>query len=368
MTDGARKNDAPHVDAPVADAPHVPVLLRPLLAAVAPVSGLWLDGTFGAGGYSRGLLEAGADRVIGIDRDPLAINMAADLVAQYHGRLQIVQDNFANLDKVTARIADNGVDNGSDNGAERGHGPDDSPDNLLVDGVVLDLGVSSMQLDLAERGFSFMRDGPLDMRMSQDGLSAADIVNTADEADLADILYLYGEERASRRIARAILRARAEAPITTTLQLAGLIESCLPRTKPGQSHAATRSFQALRIAVNDEYGALAEGLEAAERALRPGGQIAVVTFHSVEDRMVKRFFQQRSGGAGRANRYAPETVEDAPRFTIATRKAVGADDDELAQNPRSRSARLRVARRTDAPAGPVDRKALGMPVFKGKLT
>jgi 16S rRNA (cytosine1402-N4)-methyltransferase len=327
MTDGARNDEAPHV----------PVLLRPLLAAVAPVSGLWLDGTFGAGGYARGLIEAGADQVIGIDRDPLAHEMAQAWIGDYDGRISLVQDNFANLDQVS-----------------------DAP----VDGIVLDLGVSSMQLDLAERGFSFMKDGPLDMRMSQSGLSAADIVNEADESDLADILYLYGEERASRRIARAILRERAEAPIETTLRLADLIEKTLPRAKPGQSHPATRSFQALRIAVNDEYGALAEGLEAAERALAPGGHLAVVTFHSVEDRMVKRFFQARSGGAGRANRYAPDTPEDAPRFTVVTRKAVGPDDEELAQNPRSRSARLRVARRTDAPAGPVDRKALGMPMFK----
>lgn len=322
------------------DAPHIPVLLRPLLDKVSPISGVWLDGTFGAGGYSRGLLEAGADRVIGVDRDPLALNMAEGWRSAYGDRLDIRLGNFADLDEIAGEP---------------------------LDGVVLDLGVSSMQLDLAERGFSFMKDGPLDMRMSQDGPSAADLVNNMAEGDLADIIFLYGEERASRRIARTIVRERAEAQIETTLRLAGIVEGCLPRAKPGQSHPATRTFQALRIAVNDEYGALAEGLMAAERALRPEGRLAVVTFHSVEDRMVKRFLQLRSGGGGRANRYAPETPQDAPRFTVISKKAVGPDEDELAANPRARSARLRVARRTDAPAGEIDRKALGMPEFQGKL-
>uniref|UniRef100_UPI003519B390 16S rRNA (cytosine(1402)-N(4))-methyltransferase RsmH n=1 Tax=Pseudooceanicola sp. TaxID=1914328 RepID=UPI003519B390 len=225
-------------------------------------------------------------------------------------------------------------------------------------------GVSSMQLDEAERGFSFLRDGPLDMRMSQEGVSAADLVNSASEEQLADILFLYGEERASRRIARAIVRARAEAPITTTLRLAELVESCLPRAKPGQSHPATRSFQALRIAVNAEYEELYQGLMAAERALKPGGRLAVVTFHSVEDRMVKRFLAARSGRTGRANRYAPEQEADAPRFELVSRKAISADADELAQNPRARSARLRVGRRTAAPAGEVSRRDIAMPELK----
>ena len=326
--------------APSSDAPHIPVLLRPLLERVAPVAGVWLDGTFGAGGYARGLLEAGADRVIGVDQDPLAHEMAADWLGDYAGRIDLRQGNFAELDEIAGEP---------------------------LDGVVLDLGVSSMQLDLAERGFSFMKDGPLDMRMSQEGPTAADLVNGMDEGDLADVIFLYGEERASRRIARTIVRERANEPITTTLRLASIVEGCLPRAKPNQSHPATRTFQALRIAVNDEYGALAEGLMAAERALVPGGRIAVVTFHSVEDRMVKRFFQLRSGGGGRANRYAPEAPQEAPRFKVITKKAVGPDDDELAVNPRSRSARLRVAERTDAPAEPIDRKSLGMPVFQGKL-
>lgn len=317
------------------DQPHIPVLLRPLIKAVAPVSGRWLDGTFGAGGYTRELLNAGAAKVYGVDRDPLAFEMAAPWVGEYGDRLELVEGTFSELDTYATDL----------------------------DGVVLDLGVSSMQLDLAERGFSFMKDGPLDMRMSQSGLSAADLVNTVDEAELADIIYLYGEERASRRIAKAIIAAR---PIQTTLELAKIVESCLPRPKPGQSHPATRTFQALRIAVNDEYGQLAEGLSAAERALRPGGLLAVVTFHSVEDRMVKRFLQARAGKTGNSNRYAPETEKEAPAFEILTRKAVGPDDQELAENPRSRSAKLRVARRTDAPAGDVPRAALGMPLRKGE--
>lgn len=312
---------------------HVPVLLRPLIEAVSPVTGVWLDGTFGAGGYTRALLEAGADRVIAVDRDPLAFDMAAQWAAAYGDRLELCPGVFSRLDEY-----------GSD-----------------LDGVVLDLGVSSMQIDQADRGFSFLRDGPLDMRMSQSGASAADLVNTAPEAALADILFQYGEERASRRIARAIVRARTEAPIETTLQLAGIVESCLPRAKPGQSHPATRSFQALRIAVNAEYEELYQGLMAAERALRPGGHLAVVTFHSIEDRMVKRFLQSRAGQAGRANRWAPETQQEAPQFILKSRKAIGPDERELSENPRARSAKLRVALRTDAPAGEIGSRALGMP-------
>ncbi|WP_300068043.1 16S rRNA (cytosine(1402)-N(4))-methyltransferase RsmH [uncultured Ruegeria sp.] len=323
---------------PSSDKPHIPVLLRPLLAAVAPVSGIWLDGTFGAGGYTRGLLEAGADKVIGVDRDPLAFEMVADWAGDYGDRLVMQQGVFSRMDEYAHDL----------------------------DGVVLDLGVSSMQLDQAERGFSFMKDGPLDMRMSQDGESAADLVDTTTEAQLADILFHYGEERASRRIAKAIVKARAEEPITTTLRLVGIIESCLPRPKPGQSHPATRSFQGLRIAVNAEYEELFQGLMAAERALKPGGQLAVVTFHSIEDRMVKRFFQSRAGKTGRANRYAPEMKEEQPQFHLKTRKAVGPDDQELQDNPRARSAKLRVAVRTDAPAGEIDARAIGMPQLGGR--
>ncbi|APO86318.1 16S rRNA (cytosine(1402)-N(4))-methyltransferase RsmH [Marivivens sp. JLT3646] len=315
--------------------PHIPVLIRPLIRAVSPVSGIWLDGTFGAGGYTRALLEAGADKVIGVDRDPLAFEMAKPWIGDFGDRIEFVQGTFSDMDQYAQNL----------------------------DGVVLDLGVSSMQLDLAERGFSFMKEGPLDMRMSQSGTSAADFCNELDEEELADIIYLYGEERASRRIAKAIVKAR---PLTTTLQLAKIVEGCLPRPKPGQSHPATRTFQALRIAVNDEYGQLAEGLMAAERALKPGGLLAVVTFHSVEDRMTKRFFQSRSGRTANANRYAPELAQDKPAFEMVEKKAIGPDQQELTENPRSRSAKLRVARRTDAPSGEMDRKALGMPLRKGE--
>ncbi|MFK7746508.1 MAG: 16S rRNA (cytosine(1402)-N(4))-methyltransferase RsmH [Roseobacter sp.] len=318
-------------------APHIPVLLPAILNAVAPIEGIWLDGTFGAGGYTRGFLEAGADRVIAVDRDPLAFEMAADWAETYGDRLVQQRGVFSKMDEYAQDL----------------------------DGVVLDLGVSSMQLDQAERGFSFMRDGPLDMRMSQDGPSAADIVNEASAETIANILFQYGEERASRRIAKAIVAAREGTPISTTLRLAEIIEGCLPRAKPGQSHPATRSFQALRIAVNDEYAELYQGLMAAERALKPGGKLAVVTFHSVEDRMVKRFLTARAGAGGNANRYAPELQRDAPAFTLKSRKAIAAGADEIAANPRARSAKLRVALRTDAPAAQIDPKAVGMPMVKG---
>lgn len=321
------------------NSPHIPVLLRPILDHCAPISGAWLDGTFGAGGYTRALLDAGADQVYGVDRDPMVFEMAQSWAADYGERLHLVEGVFSKLDEYASDL----------------------------DGVVLDLGVSSMQLDQADRGFSFIKDGPLDMRMSQSGPSAADIVNTTDETELANILFLYGEERASRRIARAIVKRREATSFDTTLDLADLIEHVLPRTKPGQSHAATRSFQALRIAVNDEYGELYRGLMAAERALKPGGQLAVVTFHSVEDRMVKRFLQMRSGSNARANRYAPD-IEQAPaQFELRSKKAIAPTEDELAQNPRARSAKLRIARRTDAPAGySVVEKDLGMPVLTRK--
>lgn len=314
---------------------HIPVLLRPLLAAVAPVSGTWLDGTFGAGGYARGLLDAGADKVIGLDRDPAVFDMAADWAAQYGARLELVQGTFGSLDDIARDL----------------------------DGIVLDIGVSSMQLDQAERGFSFMRDGPLDMRMSQTGRSAADLVNEADEGWLADILYHYGEERASRRIARAIVAHRADTQIKTTLQLADIIAKCLPRAKPGQNNPATRSFQALRVAVNDEYGQLVDGLEAAERALKSGGKLAVVSFHSLESRIVKRFLQLRGSQGGGGSRHAPERAMRIPAFNIIS-KAIAPDAEELAQNPRARSATLRLAQRTDAPAAPVDRAAIGLPGHK----
>lgn len=314
--------------------PHIPVLLQPLIDVVAPVSGLWLDGTFGAGGYARGLLKAGADRVIGLDRDPAVFDMAADWADEYGARLRLVEGAFGKLDSHAGEP---------------------------LDGVVLDLGVSSMQLDQADRGFSFAKDGPLDMRMSQKGPSAADLVNTASEAELADIIFQYGEERASRRIAKAIVAARWNSPFETTAQLASVVCECLPKGKPGQSHPATRTFQAIRIAVNDELGELLAGLQAAERALKPGGRLAVVTFHSLEDRIVKRYLAARSGKRGQANRYAPETDQQEPQFRLLTRKAILPDKTELAENPRARSAKLRVAERTEHPSGEMPRSGLGMP-------
>ncbi|MDO5604257.1 MAG: 16S rRNA (cytosine(1402)-N(4))-methyltransferase RsmH [Paracoccus sp. (in: a-proteobacteria)] len=313
------------------DAPHVPVLIDPLIAAVAPVAGIWVDGTFGAGGYARRLLAAGAGRVIGIDRDPSVLAMAAGWAGEYGDRLVLSQGVFSDLDRIAG---------------------------VPVDGVVLDLGVSSMQLDQPERGFSFMRDGPLDMRMGDDGPDAAELVNRADEALIADVLYHYGEERAARRIARAIVAAR---PLHTTAELAAVVSAQLPRPKPGQSHPATRSFQAIRIWVNDEFGQLAAGLAAAERALKPGGYLAVVSFHSLEDRVVKRFLQSRAASAGSGSRHAPEATVAAPTFTLPFRRAVAASEAETALNPRARSAFLRIGIRTEAPARPLDDAAVALP-------
>ena len=312
---------------------HIPVLLQAILDHVAPVSGVWVDGTLGAGGYAKGLLDAGAKKLIGIDRDPLAHELAAVWAADYGDRVELHQTTFSKLDEVADQ----------------------------VDGVVLDLGVSSMQLDLAERGFSFQGDGPLDMRMSQTGRSAKELVNELDEAQIADIIYLYGEDRASRRIAKAIVKARELAPIETTGRLAEIIQSVMPRPKPGQSHPATRSFQAIRIAVNDEFGELVAGLEAAERALKPGGLLAVVSFHSLEDRVVKRFMRLRAGEAGGGSRYAPAQVPEPATFQLINKKAIGPNAQELEDNPRSRSALLRLARRTDVPARDVSAKTLGAP-------
>jgi 16S rRNA (cytosine1402-N4)-methyltransferase len=322
--------------------PHIPVLLTPILEAVAPVQGRWLDGTFGAGGYTRALLDAGAACVYAIDRDPEVFERAKVWADDYGDRLVLIKGTFGQLDGLAEK-----------------HGA------VPLDGVVLDIGVSSMQIDQAERGFSFMQDGPLDMRMSQDGMTAADVVNTADEAVLADILYLYGEERASRRIARRIVEARKTASFETTKQLCDVVEAALPRAKPGQVHPATRSFQALRIVVNDELGELVRALSAAEAVLGAGGILAVVTFHSLEDRIVKRFIQTRSEQA-RSNRYAPELAATMPQFEKISKKAIGPTAAEMEDNPRSRSAKLRLARRTSTPMGAIDAKALGLPDFDYK--
>ena len=306
-------------------APHIPVLGPPALQFLKVQSGgIYIDGTFGAGGYSRAILDAADCKVIAIDRDPSAIVLGADLVAQAQGRLILMQGRFSELDGIA-----------SDAGVE------------AIDGVVLDVGVSSMQLDRAERGFSFRLDGPLDMRMGGEGPSAADVVNGAGERDLANIIYILGEERHSRSVARAIVRARAEAPIETTKALADLVASVV-RAKPNDIHPATRTFQALRIFVNDELGELARALGAAERVLKGGGRLVVVSFHSLEDRIVKSFLADRSETRG-GSRHAPEVKRPAPTFRVLTKRPVIADVDEIARNPRARSAKLRAGERTDVP-------------------
>jgi 16S rRNA (cytosine1402-N4)-methyltransferase len=261
--------------------------------------------------------------VIGIDRDATAIAGGQDLVEASAGRLTLVEGRFADLDALAAGAA--------------------------ADGVVLDLGVSSMQLDTPGRGFSFRHDGPLDMRMGGDGPSAADVVAAASERDLADIIYNLGEERHSRAVARAIVAARRERPIKTTGALAEVV-SRIVRGRPGDIHPATRTFQALRLFVNDELHELEDGLTAAERVLRPGGRLVVVSFHSLEDRIVKTFLAGRSGSGGGGSRHLPEIKPDAPTFRTLTRRPVTPDDAEISENPRARSAKLRAAERTDAPA------------------
>jgi 16S rRNA (cytosine1402-N4)-methyltransferase len=304
---------------------HIPVLGPQAVAALnVRDGGVYIDGTFGAGGYTRLILAAADCRVIGIDRDQSAIARGADLVEQAQGRLTLIEDRFSALDEVA-----------------RGAGFD------AVDGVVLDVGVSSMQLDEAERGFSFRFDGPLDMRMSRQGPSAADVVAQASDRDLANIIYQLGEERQSRAIARAIVAERAKAPIETTKSLADIVARVV-RSKPGAIHPATRTFQALRIFVNEELQELCEALAAAERILKPGGRLAVVSFHSLEDRIVKTFFAER-GRLAQGSRHQPETQGPEPTFTLVTKKPLVADETEIESNPRARSAKLRAAERTSAP-------------------
>ncbi len=321
---------------PVAGGPagHAPVLLHEAVDALAVKPGARiLDGTFGAGGYTRAILDAEADvEVIAFDRDPSAIAGGQDLAALSGGRLKLVEATFGDL-AVEVRDA--------------GFAP--------LDGIVLDIGVSSMQLDQAARGFSFRFDGPLDMRMAASGPSAADLVNEGEEADLADIIYHYGEERRARAVARAILEARRIEPIRSTKQLADVVASVV-WAEPGGIHPATRTFQALRIAVNDELGELVRALHGAEEALKAGGRLVVVSFHSLEDRIVKQFLQRRSGRAGGGfSRFEPQIAADAPTFTLVNRGVVTASDAEIAANPRARSAKLRVAARTEAAPRPLDR-------------
>jgi 16S rRNA (cytosine1402-N4)-methyltransferase len=310
-------------DAATSRSAHVPVLIDEVIAALGIHDGdAVVDGTFGAGGYTRAMLRAGAGRVIAFDRDPDAIEEGRSLVPD--PRLTLVNDRFSQMDRVLA---------------ERGIG--------TVDAIALDIGVSSMQLDRAERGFSFSTDGPLDMRMEQAGLSAADFLNQADEAEIARVLREYGEEPRARAIARAIIAAR---PVERTAELAAIVRRAAG-FRPGQkSDPATRTFQAIRIHLNAELDELEQGLEAAERALKPGGRLAVVTFHSLEDRIVKRFFRERSGGTPAGSRHRPVlAASNDPSFDRVA-KPVSPTERELAGNPRSRSARLRSAVRTSAPA------------------
>jgi 16S rRNA (cytosine1402-N4)-methyltransferase len=309
---------------------HIPVLGREAVELLAPRDGgVYVDATFGAGGYSRMILETDGTRVIGIDRDRTAIAGGFDLVDQSNGRLTLVEDRFSNLAGIC--IAE-GIE--------------------AVDGVVMDVGVSSMQLDQAGRGFSFRLDGPLDMRMGNAGPTAADVIAKASEAELADIIYIFGEERHSRAVARAIIAARKEVPITTTRALADIVARVV-RSKPGDIHPATRTFQGLRIFVNEELDELHLALQAAESVLKPGGRLAVVSFHSLEDRIVKDFFNAR-GKTGGGSRHLPEVKQAAPSFKVLTKRPIAPSDQEVAANPRARSAKLRAAERTDAPAHAAD--------------
>ncbi len=319
---------------PVADpAPHIPVLLAEVVQALDAVPGKTLvDATFGAGGYSRALLEAGA-RVIAFDRDPTAARFAAPLRSAYPDRFQLIQRPFSELEA----------------GLE-------AADLAACDGVVFDLGVSSMQLDEAERGFSFMRDGPLDMRMSRDGETAADLVNAAPETELLHIFRAYGEEPKARRIAANLVRRRSEMPFTRTLDLAETVERAVGGRRGAPTHPATRVFQALRIAVNDELRELETALSAAERRLTPGGRLVVVSFHSLEDRIVKAFLIARSGRTPSGSRHLPPTARGPePSFELAFNGALGPQQPELDANPRARSAKLRAAIRTGAPAWAAER-------------
>jgi 16S rRNA (cytosine1402-N4)-methyltransferase len=316
---------------PMASGPrHVPVLLSEVLAALEPKDGaIYVDGTFGGGGYARAMLESARCTVWGIDRDPAAIEAGAALAAAYPSRLNLIEGRFGEMDRL---LAARGVNK--------------------VHGIALDVGLSSLQIEDAARGFSFRLDGPLDMRMGRSGMTAADLVNNSSEEELAAIIAELGEERFARRVARAIVAARASGPITRTLQLAEIVRGAV-RGKHDGIDPATRTFQALRIYVNDELGEIARGLAAAERILAEGGRLAIVSFHSLEDRPVKQFLAARSSARPQASRHSPAQLSaagPAPTFRLLTRRAVRPSEAEVARNPRARSARLRAAERTAAPA------------------
>ena len=312
----------------MASLPHQPVMLVEVVEALTPRQGAsYLDATFGRGGYSRAILEAAECKVVAIDRDPEAVAAGQNLISTFSGRLAICEGRFSQLATLAAKLG-----------------------QAKFDGVVFDLGLSSPQIDAAERGFSFKNDGPLDMRMERDGPDASDFVNTASPQRLERVLRDYGEERAARRIARAICTAREETPITRTLQLADIIRAVMPRPKPGQIDPATRSFQAIRIEINEELDEIRQALAAAETCLNPGGILAVVSFHSLEDRIVKRFMRERSDAAPRPSRHVPDIERPAPSFSLITRRPITPGASETETNPRARSARLRVAMRTEAPA------------------
>ncbi|MBR1777989.1 MAG: 16S rRNA (cytosine(1402)-N(4))-methyltransferase RsmH [Alphaproteobacteria bacterium] len=302
--------------------PHIPVLLKEVIEQISPKDGgIYVDGTFGAGGYSRAVLQSADCTVYAIDRDPDAIANGQSLAEKFSGRLKLLHGTFGKMKEL---LDHEGIEH--------------------VDGVMLDIGVSSMQIDQAERGFSFQKDGVLDMRMSQNGLSAADVVNKYGEKEIADIIYLYGEERYSRRIAAAIVSRRRENAFLTTLDLAHVIRSVVPHKKD-DIDPATRTFQALRIYVNDELEQLRSGLTEAEALLNHGGRMAVVSFHSLEDRIVKNFIAEKSGKMARPSRYLPDVAKTVATLKALTKKPITPSSQECLENPRSRSARLRSAER-----------------------
>lgn len=326
-----------------ANAAHTPVMEREIVEALAPKDGgVYVDATFGGGGYTRAILAAADCTVYGFDRDPTAIARAQDWAGEYGDRLKLVERPFAEIEEG---LAEHGV--------------------TQIDGVVFDLGVSSMQLDEADRGFSFRHEGPLSMRMDKGQPDAGDVVANASAEELAAIFKAYGEEKKAGAIARAIVRAREDAPLTSTVQLAELVERTAPIRGPQKIHPATRVFQALRIFVNDELGQLVSALFAAERLLREAGRLVVVTFHSLEDRIVKRFFAARIAERPAGSRHAPPQEQPPATFSLLSSKALAPGEEEVARNSRARSAKLRAGVRLDAPAAPADREGLGLPRLVG---